>query len=267
MPAGGRAGDGALSGHDRCRRGQRDPLCGSPRHAFMAIRYKHGAPSSWWCEFRVGGVGMRESVASAGSATPGLKIRTASNVSDALSPYGSLDDGLTNLCSFSVKSIKTKWQSGLVSRFQGETCGNARPHRAQACAPSGGNGLPQPGQCVANRIPQWAQNCQCEAISWRQSRHSWRNWWNSSWSFWWADSSRLSSDGCCCCSSSMVSLPSRIGPLRTAADALASSRKASICIQTGSECCALRRVYTSSAPAFIKCIAIESAPLNRTCTL
>jgi hypothetical protein len=154
-----------------------------------------------------------------------------------------------------------------VSRFQGETCGNARPHRAQACAPSGGNGLPQPGQCVANRSPQWAQNCQCEAISWRQSRHSWRNWWNSSWSFRRADSSRLSSDGCCCCSSSMVSLPSRIGPLRTAADALASSRKASICIQTGSECCAPRRVCTSSAPAFIKCIAIESAPLNRTCTL
>jgi hypothetical protein len=147
-----------------------------------------------------------------------------------------------------------------VSRFQGETCGNARPHRAQACAPSGGNGLPQPGQCVANRIPQWAQNCQCEAISWRQSRHSWRNWWNSSWSFRRADSSRLSSDGCCCCSSSMVSLPSRIGPLRTAAYALASSRKASICIQTGSECCAPRRVYTSSAPAFIQCIAIGERP-------
>ena len=98
MPAGGRAGDGALSGHDRCLRGQRDALCGSPRHTFMAIRYKHGAPSSWWCEFRVGGVGMRESVASAGSATPGLKIRTASHVSDTPSPYGSLEDGLTDLC-------------------------------------------------------------------------------------------------------------------------------------------------------------------------
>jgi hypothetical protein len=35
----------------------------------MDVRHKHGAPSSWWCEFRVGGVGMRESVASAGSAT------------------------------------------------------------------------------------------------------------------------------------------------------------------------------------------------------
>ncbi len=52
----------------------------------------------------------------------------------------------------------------------------AQVHRGQACAPGGGNGLPQPGQCVANRVPQWAQNCQCEAISRRQSWHSWRNW-------------------------------------------------------------------------------------------
>jgi hypothetical protein len=43
-------------------------------------------------------VGMRESVASAGSATPGLKIRTASHVSDTPSPYCSLDDVLTDLC-------------------------------------------------------------------------------------------------------------------------------------------------------------------------
>jgi hypothetical protein len=59
---------------------------------------------------------------------------------------------------------------------QGWTCGNAKPHRGQACAPAGGNGLSQPGQRVANRIPQWAQNCQCASISRRQSRHSWRNW-------------------------------------------------------------------------------------------
>jgi hypothetical protein len=59
---------------------------------------------------------------------------------------------------------------------QGSPCGNAKPHRVQAGAPAGGNGLPQPGQCVANRIPQWAQNCQCGAISRRQSRHSWRSW-------------------------------------------------------------------------------------------
>jgi hypothetical protein len=40
---------------------------------------------------------MRESVASAESAPPGLKIRTiASHVSDALSPYFSLDDVLTD---------------------------------------------------------------------------------------------------------------------------------------------------------------------------
>lgn len=39
---------------------------------------------------------MRESVASAGSAPSGLKICTlASHVSDALSPYFSLDDVLT----------------------------------------------------------------------------------------------------------------------------------------------------------------------------
>jgi hypothetical protein len=63
-----------------------------------------------------------------------------------------------------------------ASRSQGWTCGKATPHRGQACAPGGGNGLPQPGQCVANRVPQWAQNCQCEAISRRQSWHSWRNW-------------------------------------------------------------------------------------------
>src|ERR671937_2025479 len=98
-------------------------------------------------------------------------------------------------------------QSGLVPRFQGETCGNARPHRGQACAPGGGNGLPQPGQCVANRIPQWAQNCQCASISRRQSPHSWTKWRNSSWSFRSAASSRLSSDDGCCCSASMVSLP------------------------------------------------------------
>jgi hypothetical protein len=63
-----------------------------------------------------------------------------------------------------------------ASTSQGWTCGNATPHRGQACAPSGGNGLPQPGQCVANRIPQWAQNCQCASISRRQSRHSCINW-------------------------------------------------------------------------------------------
>jgi hypothetical protein len=97
IPAGGRAGYGDLSGHDRCLRVQRDSLGCSPRHAFMDVRHKHGAPSSWWCELRVGGVGMRESVASAESAPPGLKIRTiASHVSDALSPYFSLDDVLTD---------------------------------------------------------------------------------------------------------------------------------------------------------------------------
>ena len=69
MPAGGRAGHGDLSGHDRGLRGQRDALGGSPRHAFMDVRHEHGAPPSWWCELRVGGVGLRESVASAGSAT------------------------------------------------------------------------------------------------------------------------------------------------------------------------------------------------------
>ena len=97
IPAGGNAGDGALSGHDRCLRVQGYYLCCAPRHAFMAVRHKHGAPASWWCELRVGGVGMRESVASAGSAPPGLKICTlARHVSDALSPYFSLDDVLTD---------------------------------------------------------------------------------------------------------------------------------------------------------------------------
>ena len=43
------------------------------------------------------------------------------------------------------------------ARSQGEPCGNATPHRGQVCAPGGGNGLPQPGQCVANRVPQWAE--------------------------------------------------------------------------------------------------------------
>jgi hypothetical protein len=56
----------------------------------MDVRHEHGAPPSWWCELRVGGVGLRASVASAGSATPGLKIRTASHVSDALSPIAPL---------------------------------------------------------------------------------------------------------------------------------------------------------------------------------
>ena len=46
---------------------------------------------------------MCESVASAGSAPPGLKIRTiASHVSDALFPYFSLDDVLTDLGEFSI---------------------------------------------------------------------------------------------------------------------------------------------------------------------
>ena len=86
IPAGGHAGDGALSGHDRVF-GQR-MFGGSPRHAFMAIRYKHGAPSSWWCEFRVGGVGMRESVGVCGVCDPrSKKIRTASHVSVLLPPW------------------------------------------------------------------------------------------------------------------------------------------------------------------------------------
>ena len=69
IPAGGRDGHGDLSGHDRCLRVQRDALYCSTRHAFMDVRHEHGAPPSWWCELRVGGVGLRASVASAGSAT------------------------------------------------------------------------------------------------------------------------------------------------------------------------------------------------------
>jgi hypothetical protein len=60
---------GAVLGTVLFLRGPRDSLGGSPRHAFLDVRYKHGAPSSWWCELRVGGVGLRESMASAGSAT------------------------------------------------------------------------------------------------------------------------------------------------------------------------------------------------------
>jgi hypothetical protein len=70
MPAGGRAGDGALAGHDRCLRGPRHARGCAPRHACMDVRRQHGAPASWWDARRVGGVGMRASVASAGSATP-----------------------------------------------------------------------------------------------------------------------------------------------------------------------------------------------------
>ena len=68
------------------------------------VRPQHGAPASWWGTRRVGGVGMRASVASAGSAPPGRKICTlASHIRDALSPYFSLDDVLTENVSFSVK--------------------------------------------------------------------------------------------------------------------------------------------------------------------
>jgi hypothetical protein len=103
------------------------------------------------------------------------------------------------------------YRSSLVFRFEEKTCGKTRLQRGQACAPGGGNGLPQPGQCVANRIPQWAQNCQCASSSLRHSRHSWTKWRNSSWSFRSAASSRLSSDDGCGCSSSMVSLPFFLG--------------------------------------------------------
>ena len=50
--------------------------------------------------------------------------------------------------------------------------------RAWLCGETGATCclVPQPGQCVANRVPQWAQNCQCDAISRRQSWHSWINW-------------------------------------------------------------------------------------------
>ena len=42
----------------------------------MDVRPQHGAPAPWWGARRVGGVGMRASVASAGAATPSRTICT-----------------------------------------------------------------------------------------------------------------------------------------------------------------------------------------------
>ena len=142
MPTGGSAGDGDLSGHDRGLRGPRDARGCAPRHACMDVRPQHGAPSSWWGARRVGGVGMRASVASAGSATPGRKICTlASHIRDALSPYCSLDDVLTDYEPFSVK-LAPKRDNG--TRRQGAT---ERAHHLPSVAPERGmtpGGWPHP---------------------------------------------------------------------------------------------------------------------------